>query len=301
MVDVKSPTCNHPGCTTQPHFNNPGETKGKYCASHKLEGMEDVINQKCNHPECTTRPSYGFPGGKPERCSQHKIKGDLLKPNSKCTIKGCKKQALYSNGHKKPLRCEEHKEDDDLNIVEQLCKSCGLIDIVDPEGYCHVCKPGAHNSFRLAKQKRVFVSLNARGIPPDSHDKAILRAECDLLSRPDMLYIRDSHNVIIEVDEGQHSGRLEECECTRMINIVEAFQKPVFFIRYNPDEFKTDGKKQNPTHNNRMDVLLMEHLRFVLDYTPEKISSMGGTLFMKRLFFDGYRDGVPVEWEKIDY
>jgi hypothetical protein len=85
-----------------------------------------------------------------------------------------------------------------------------------------------------------------------------------------------------------------------MINIVEAFQKPVFFIRINPDEFKTDGKKQNPTHNKRMDRL-EESLRFVLDYTPENISSMSGALFVKRLFFDGYRDGVSVEWEKIHY
>jgi len=41
------PHCNEDGCEIIPNFNYRGETKGLYCASHKLDGMENVKAKKC--------------------------------------------------------------------------------------------------------------------------------------------------------------------------------------------------------------------------------------------------------------
>ena len=40
---LSSKTCKEPGCRTRPHYNYEGEKKGLYCATHKKEGMVDVI------------------------------------------------------------------------------------------------------------------------------------------------------------------------------------------------------------------------------------------------------------------
>ena len=34
--------CKDKDCKTRPKFNNPGEKKGLYCSTHKLNGMIDV-------------------------------------------------------------------------------------------------------------------------------------------------------------------------------------------------------------------------------------------------------------------
>jgi hypothetical protein len=48
MEDVKNKRCEHEGCNRHPAFNSPGETVGRFCATHKQAGMEDVKNKRCN-------------------------------------------------------------------------------------------------------------------------------------------------------------------------------------------------------------------------------------------------------------
>lgn len=72
-----------------------------------------------------------------------------------------------------------------------------------------------------------------------SYDSAINYTTCQDKTRPDFMFdtLNHTHYVIVEVDENQHSGRLEACECTRMVNITQSNQRPTLFIRYNPDEY----------------------------------------------------------------
>ena len=54
MVDVMHETCKSEGCKTLPCYNKEGETKGLYCATHKLEDMVDVKNKTCKSEWCST-------------------------------------------------------------------------------------------------------------------------------------------------------------------------------------------------------------------------------------------------------
>ena len=56
MVDIKNPTCEHPGCKTQPNYNFAGEKKGRFCLTHKEPDMMNVVSPTCKFEKCETIP-----------------------------------------------------------------------------------------------------------------------------------------------------------------------------------------------------------------------------------------------------
>jgi len=100
-----------------------------------------------------------------------------------------------------------------------------------------------------------------------------------------------THFVVLEVDEDQHAGYAEECDCARMINMGEDIMRKGIFVRYNPDAFKSQGRKQNPNWSTRMDIL-GKWLKLSLARTE------GETLEIVRLFFDDYEPQTTT-FEKI--
>jgi hypothetical protein len=191
-------------------------------------------------------------------------------------------------------RCELHKLPDDANFVEHPCKSCNLTWRLSPEGVCAQC--GEHAVVRLAKQREIRDVLAAQmpEFPPTCYDRVTpaLKRLGDR-ERPDFFFDRGSYCVIIEVDEHGHKDRPEACECTRMVNICQAEQRPTYFLRYNPDGFQPgDGRKF--TKKRRHD-LLVRCLREVLTSQPKV-----GPLAFKRLFFDGFKEEDAGEWMIIE-
>jgi len=82
-------------------------------------------------------------------------------------------------------------------------------------------------------------------------------------SRLDFLlpYWKKSGHVIIEVDEQQHSHISQNCETTRMNNVVtswllEGSDTPVVWIRYNPHAFKVDGVTTRTSQESRQKSLI---------------------------------------------
>ena len=70
------PHCNKYGCEIIPNFNYRGETKGLYCASHKLKYMVDVKSKKCLQIGCNICPTYNYQGQtKGLYCNAHKLDG----------------------------------------------------------------------------------------------------------------------------------------------------------------------------------------------------------------------------------
>lgn len=51
MIDVKNCRCKHPGCTRQPNYGHEGG-RAKYCSSHKLAKMVNVVSRRCEFPAC---------------------------------------------------------------------------------------------------------------------------------------------------------------------------------------------------------------------------------------------------------
>jgi len=89
--------CIFPGCTTQPVFNLPGESIATHCATHKLDGMIDIVSKRCIFPECTTHPSYNLPGeSTATHCATHKLDGMIDIKSKRCIFPGCMTQPKFN-------------------------------------------------------------------------------------------------------------------------------------------------------------------------------------------------------------
>ena len=238
MINIVDKTCVYEGCTTLPNYNFKGEKRGLYCNLHKEDYMIDVKHKTCIEKGCKTQVLYGPLFKRRVHCAKHKKNNEFVKNNPKCDIKGCKNKPFYTrNGSNYPLSCEEHKYADDINVVEKSCVDCGLEFFIGSEtGKCEYCL--GHFKERVikrgVKEKVVkdFLLENNFEFTNDKKDK-----ESCLNYRPDFIFDFNTHIVIIEVDEKQHSGYKCECEQTRMINLSQDFGGlPVVFIRYNPDK-----------------------------------------------------------------
>jgi len=164
------------------------------------------------------------------------------------------------------------------------CISCGLRYNLSNSDKCSYCDP---NKRRLEKQTLVkeFLDKNGHG-DYTSYDRAIDESVCGR-ERPDFMWDLKTHYMILEVDENQHASRPCECEQTRMINIAQSLGgPPVYFIRYNPDDYKVKGEKQTTTPGKRLKNLV-EWLERVKAYTPETIMT-DGMVNVTHLYFDEY-------------
>jgi len=45
MINVRDKPCEYVGCKIQPVYNYEGQTKGRFCAEHKLENMIDIVSR----------------------------------------------------------------------------------------------------------------------------------------------------------------------------------------------------------------------------------------------------------------
>lgn len=243
MINVIDNKCSSLNCPkVKPCFNFPGEKKGIYCGKHKIIGMINVTSITCKYENCSVQPRYGKPGFKPTKCSKHKDAGMIKKPTAKCKI--CKEKAVYGINFI-PRHCENHKTIDDKNLIERNCASCNLLYVLDDTNKCENCNPLTFIKRKFYKQNELMKYLDNNGhYGTTGDDKIINNGECGR-ERPDRIIELIDKIIIIECDENQHKDRPNECEVSRMINISQSFGgTPVYFIRWNPDNYKTTTAPQ---------------------------------------------------------
>jgi hypothetical protein len=130
-------TCTDVGKKTSASFNILGSNSAKYCASHKEEGMVNVINKLCAHVDdngiaCIQRPSFNVAGKKPLYCSLHKSNDMVNSLEKRCEGKlengtMCGKVRIFNYpGKKGGLFCADHKEEGMVNVVNKMCEECGI-------------------------------------------------------------------------------------------------------------------------------------------------------------------------------
>ena len=203
--------CNEKGCNIRPTFNKEGETTALYCSTHKKDGMVNVISKTCL--ECKKRPVFNKEG---------------------------ETTALY---------CSTHKKDGMVNVISKTCRSewCSTQVQDKYDGYCLFCymnlfpdKPISRN-YKTKEYsvvdfvKTKFPSLNWIA------DKIIVGG-CSK-RRPDLLLDLGYQIIIIEVDENQHTEYDCSCENKRIMELSQDLaHRPIVFVRFNPDEYKKDGK-----------------------------------------------------------
>jgi hypothetical protein len=81
-----------------------------------------------------------------------------------------------------------------------------------------------------------------------------------------------------------------------MINLHQDIGGPVYFIRYNPDQYRVDSKVFKPTDNTRKKVLT-KWIEEAKSYGAQGLVEEG--LHILYLFYDGYQQENG--WETIKY
>ena len=113
--------------------------------------------------------------------------------------------------------------------------------------------------------------------------------------RPDFVIDCATHYIIVEVDEHQHSGYKCECEQGRMINIAQDVGGglPVYFIRYNPDTYKTKKGDIGSTNILARHNKLIRTIELCQAHIPQRL------ITVSYLFYDGYDPVRPEVFELV--
>ena len=321
MQNVVSQRCEYNGCGVLfPGFNFPGQTKGRYCAKHQEPGMTNVVERQCAHEGCSTKPGFNVPDQtKGLYCTKHKMPGMTSVHGKKCQAAKCKDDAEYGKDefHRAQF-CGAHKPEGYVDVyAERRCEAEGctadydlFYDKADEQGavkHHKVCMAHAPPGYEDAiKRKCKYCDIRddvpfvCAGCRRSMHKKeyAVVRHlrrtidvpfkydespgfECTR-KRPDIRFEMPTHDVIVEVDENQHRGYEESCECARISEIVGAIGgKPVVFVRYNPDTVRYGGKVSAVTAAERID-LLVDTVKYELQNAPTKFS-----VRLVQLWYDG--------------
>ncbi len=250
MIDVVHKLCEVENCNFRATFDFKNMS-GKYSKIHKLDGMISIVNRLCDI--CSIRAKYGKPGKKVTKCYTHREPGMITQPTKKCLE--CKNIAIYGKNNKL-YHCETHKTEDEQNYVDSKCISCGLQMILDNENKCEYCTPLSFNKYYTHKQNELVKYLSLNGFIGTTVDKTINNGECGK-ERPDIVFDLNDKIIIVECDEHQHKQYSIECEQTRMKNIGQMFGgTPVYFIRWNPDNYRTLDNKIMKPNKKRLNTLL---------------------------------------------
>jgi hypothetical protein len=290
MMSIHTKRCVFDNCYRTATYSINGFKTPIFCKLHTTENTIKVVHRKlCVIETCNIGPSYGFPGNSPDYCSIHKKNGTIKYPTTKCKQDNCKELAIY--GTNIQLHCDKHKKNNEFNLIEKDCKTCQLPNILNENMECNYCDKETFFKFRLAKQKDVKNYLEAKGFDILLYDKMIDNGIC-IKNRPDFVFESKSkgYYVVLEVDEYQHNGYNDICECTRMINIGQSLGMPTIFLRYNPDEYivylNGHKKVKNPSFTKRM-VILELCLKKTLEKTQDEIKQLGFCSIIQ-LFYNGY-------------
>jgi hypothetical protein len=234
--------------------------------------MVNVLSKKCIEKKCRKIALYALPGMMPEYCATHEKIGMISNPRKRCDQDECKEIATHGSRRDRPVNCEEHALEDEYNLVERECLRCKRLDVLNREGLCvNFCTLEERD--RLMK-KRIKTDEDLIGkllekeidIPLAYKDQVVDKACSN--KRPDFVYHCGDHIVIVEVDEDQHKsyrctaygdsieGKTKG-ENIRMFEISQSFDCiPVTWIRYNPDNFRVQGKMAKYTIKRRQELLI---------------------------------------------
>lgn len=239
--------------------------KPVYCTDHRTEKMVYVAYKKCMIENCRQGATSNRIGLKPEFCYDHKPPGCVYNPYRICITEGCTKPSIC--GKTKPfdiLHCESHRQRDEVRHIKTPCLSCGLVEILNLEGFCEFCDPRKQ---RYNRRPEIIIKrlLDENGFRYLSHDKKIAHGRGE---RPDFLFECPHHYVILEVDENQHDSYDKKAEIDRMLGISRDLGIKTVFIRFNPDEYTMRENVDRRYHIDFEDR--MRHLFGTLNYNMKK-------------------------------
>ncbi len=266
-------------CTTRPIFNLPGNSKGLYCSLHKTEQMIDVINQKCIHTDengvkCTLNPVFGDKNAKVRLyCSFHKPETAIDISKTLCTEKDCPEIAVYNFDYEsRPKFCYRHKTDLMIHKHQRVCKTfmCNVfIDSEKYDGFCCRCYVIQNPDTELTTNYRTK-ELTVVQYLKDNFESINMMFNRQIEGgtssrRPDVLIRTNDYNIIIEIDENQHTDYDCSCENKRIYELMEDLKyENTVFIRFNPDSYYDFNKKKINScwdYNSRGRIFICDNMK----------------------------------------
>jgi hypothetical protein len=187
-----------------------------------------------------------------------------------------KKNCIYEKYNIKPnynfenekiaIYCSEHKLQGMIDINHKKCKTFMCYTIVQDkyEGYCLFCfihtfpdKPISRN-YKTKEFSVVQFIKNKFSDLIWITDKKI-KYGCSN-RRPDILLDLGYQIIIVEIDENQHTDYDCSCENKRVMEISRDLgHRPIIFIRFNPDNYKDNGKNITSCWtNNKLGICVIK-------------------------------------------
>jgi hypothetical protein len=245
FIKKKYNICIYNNCTKYASFNYINNKLRLYCKNHKLINMVDVKSKKCI--KCLNiNPRYNYKNeSKALYCSDCKLENMIDVKSKKCII--CNnKRATFNNKNKKTAEyCNNCKLDNMIDIRHTKCKFCNLVfsfkkyDYLCSGCYYYTNPDSAITRNHKTKENQIISDLNKEFNNIIIQDKIILNG-CSK-RRPDGLINLNDYNIIIEIDENQHS--YYSCENKRLMEIFKDLgNSPLTIIRFNPDTYKLNNK-----------------------------------------------------------
>lgn len=112
-------TVNKMRCCKKASFNEPGKTRGVFCAQHAPDDYQNVVRDVCVEEGCTKTASYNHDGEPCRYCRKHAKPYMICRKQGNCRIKGCSMTARFGNADdKKALRCFEHKLPEHVEVYK---------------------------------------------------------------------------------------------------------------------------------------------------------------------------------------
>jgi hypothetical protein len=170
---------------------------------------------------------------------------------------------------------------------------CGLTMLLDDNGVCEYCNPVTFQRARLAKQTALMDYLDARDLTGTSTDTTIDQGACGR-ERPDRVYELADKIIILECDEHQHRDRACDCEQTRMINIGQSYGgMPVYFIRWNPDNYCSDNDRKQPEEIKKRHKLVGD---LIASIAKGKTALPRGLVSVLYMYYNGWSTLAKEKW-----
>ena len=296
MVDLLHKGCKHStDCTRLAAYSEPDQSHGTMCCVHRSPTMISRKNKKCQAAKCKRDAEYGKSEfHRAQFCGTHKPDEYVdVYAERRCDHEGC--TADYDLVYDKTddrgtveqhKACLAHAPQGYEDTIKRKCKYCDIRE--DVPFVCLGCRQRMHKKeYAVVRHLRRTIDVPLEA----THYDESPALECTR-RRPDIRFEMPTHEVIVEVDENQHRGYEESCECARISEIVGAIGgKSVVFVRYNPDVVRYGGTVKTVTAAERID-LLVDTVKSELQNAPSTFS-----VRLVQLWYDG---PVPVPKQEID-
>jgi len=248
MIDIKSPKCIK--CLKiRPTFGLPDDKIAKYCFNCKEPDMINIKSPKCIICKLI-QPVFGLQNDKIAKYCFNCKEPDMIDiKHPKCII--CKLiNPNFGNTNDKIAKyCFNCKEPDMINIKSPKCKSewCNTLINNKYDGYCCYCFMHLFPDKQVSrnyktKEKYVIDYIKEHFKEIDIIADKQIHGGCSR-RRPDILIDLGYQIIIVEIDENQHINYDCSCENKRIMELSQDVgHKPIIFIRFNPDDYKTNLK-----------------------------------------------------------